>query len=180
MARPRRRWLPAPELLEYCTKHLHMPVEDARTELYWAVTDGHFRAWRNGKVLSLEEARALRDPRPVTVVRRELGRGEVALPDDILVRVEDAERAWGRHYRRRWAWDHPPKMPAVGGGPSRPRSGRKPEKRELTKAAMRSDLQEKRLTRAELEGMTEVGLAARYRVNRETVRKAREAVLSEL
>jgi DNA-binding GntR family transcriptional regulator len=45
---------------------------------------------------------------------------------------------------------------------------------------MRNDIQQGRLTVAELENMLEKDLAARYGVSRDTARKARNAVLSEL
>src|SRR5262249_5135480 len=59
--------------------------------------------------------------------------------------------------------------------------GRKPEKLEATKKRMRGALAERRLTKIELRDMKEVALAETYGpVSRETARKAREAVLSEL
>jgi hypothetical protein len=61
------------------------------------------------------------------------------------------------------------------------RRGVRPEKFERTKEAMRSDLQQRRLTVTQLEEMREKNLAARYGgVSRDTARKARNAVLSEL
>jgi DNA-binding GntR family transcriptional regulator len=45
---------------------------------------------------------------------------------------------------------------------------------------MRNDIQQGRHTVAELENMLEKNLAAQYGVSRDTVRKARRAVLSEL
>jgi DNA-binding GntR family transcriptional regulator len=45
---------------------------------------------------------------------------------------------------------------------------------------MRSDLQQKRHTVAQLENMLEKDLSANYGVSRDTARKARKAVLLEL
>jgi hypothetical protein len=64
-------------------------------------------------------------------------------------------------------------------GPGR-RRGARPRKFEQTKEAMKSDIQNVRLTVAQLENMREKDLAARYQVSRDTVRRARDAVLSEL
>jgi hypothetical protein len=64
-------------------------------------------------------------------------------------------------------------------GPGR-RRGRRPEKFEQTKDAIRNDIQQERLTVAELDDMLEKNLVTKYGVSRETARKARNAVLSEL
>ena len=66
-------------------------------------------------------------------------------------------------------------------GVTRPgrRRGRRPEKFEQTKEAMRNDLQQGQLTVAQLDNMPEKNLATKYDVSRDTARKAREAVLSE-
>ena len=64
-------------------------------------------------------------------------------------------------------------------GPGRPR-GVRPQKREQTKNAMRNDIQQGRLTVAQLDDMLEKNLATKYGVSRDTARKARNAVLSEL
>jgi hypothetical protein len=61
-----------------------------------------------------------------------------------------------------------------------PKRGRKSWKRGPVEAAMRNDIQEGRLTLAELQTMGEKVLADRYKASRDTVRKAREVVLSEL
>ena len=45
---------------------------------------------------------------------------------------------------------------------------------------MRNDIQQGRLTVAQLEDMLEKNLATNYGVSRDTARKARKAVLSEL
>ena len=64
--------------------------------------------------------------------------------------------------------------------PARPR-GPRPQKFEQTKEAMRKDIQDGRLTLEQLEDMLEKNLIARYGgVSRDTARKARNAVLSEL
>jgi hypothetical protein len=59
------------------------------------------------------------------------------------------------------------------------RRGHLPVKFEQTKAAMRRDIQEGRMTADELRGRLEKELAAAYNVSRDTARKARNAVLSE-
>ena len=64
-------------------------------------------------------------------------------------------------------------------GPGRPR-GARPQKREQTKNAMWNDIQQKRLTVAQLQDLLEKNLAAKYGVSRDTARKARNAVLLEL
>jgi hypothetical protein len=64
-------------------------------------------------------------------------------------------------------------------GPAR-RRGARPEKFEQAKDAMRNDIQQGRHTAAELEDMLEKNLAMNYGVSRDTARKARNAVLSEL
>jgi len=67
----------------------------------------------------------------------------------------------------------------IASGPG-PRRGVKPEKLERVKTAMRSDIQQGQLTPLELENMIEKNLAPRYGVSRDTARKARKAILSEL
>ena len=69
--------------------------------------------------------------------------------------------------------------PRKSGGPGRHR-GVRPQKFEQTKEAMRNDLQQGRITVAQLEDMLEKNLATKYRISRDTARKARNAVLSEL
>jgi hypothetical protein len=64
-------------------------------------------------------------------------------------------------------------------GPGRPR-GPRPQKFEQTKEAMRNELQQGRLTVAQLDDMLEKNLATNYNVSRDTARKARNAVLLEL
>jgi hypothetical protein len=68
---------------------------------------------------------------------------------------------------------------ASAAGPGR-RRGVRPEKFEQTKEVMRNDIQQGQITVAQLENMREKQLAARYGVSRDTARKARNAVLSEL
>jgi hypothetical protein len=63
-------------------------------------------------------------------------------------------------------------------GPGR-RRGARPLKFEQTKEAMRKDIQQGLFTAAYLENMREKDLEAKYRVSRDTARKARKAVLSE-
>ena len=60
------------------------------------------------------------------------------------------------------------------------RGGRRPRKRHQVKAALTEDLEEGRLTEAALMNMREKTLADKYGVNRETARKARDEVLSEM
>jgi len=60
------------------------------------------------------------------------------------------------------------------------RGGRRPEKRNQVKAAMNEDLEQGRLTESALRNMPEKALAAKYGVNRETARKARNEVVSEM
>jgi Bacterial regulatory proteins, gntR family len=60
---------------------------------------------------------------------------------------------------------------------SLPRSrGRKPKKLNGTEEAMREDIRQNRLTASQLDKMTEVKLAEKYGVSRDTARKARNAV----
>jgi hypothetical protein len=56
---------------------------------------------------------------------------------------------------------------------------RAPKKFEQTKQAMRQDIQQGRLTTAKLETMLEREISEKYRVSRDTARKARNAVLAE-
>jgi hypothetical protein len=69
--------------------------------------------------------------------------------------------------------------PRKPGAPGR-RRGRRPQKFEQTKDAMRNDIQQGRTTVAQLDNMPEKNLATKYDVSRDTARKAREAVMSEL
>jgi hypothetical protein len=59
------------------------------------------------------------------------------------------------------------------------RRGARPKKFEQVRDAMRSDMQQGRLTAAALKNMLEKNLAENYGVSRDTARKARNAVLSE-
>ncbi len=58
--------------------------------------------------------------------------------------------------------------------------GPKPTKRQSVANRMMEDLRSQRLARSELEAMLEKTMAERYRVSRDTCRKARNMVLSEL
>jgi hypothetical protein len=71
-----------------------------------------------------------------------------------------------------------PRTPSVA-GPGR-RRGARPLKFEQTKEAIRKDIQQGLFTAAYLENMLEKNLAEKYGVSRDTARKARNAVLSEL
>jgi len=62
---------------------------------------------------------------------------------------------------------------------ARPR-GRRPKKLDQVKEAMRNDIQLGQKTPDGLRHMLEKELAARYRVSRDTARRARDAVLSEM
>jgi hypothetical protein len=62
----------------------------------------------------------------------------------------------------------------------RRRRGRKPEKLQQVKEAMKTDLRRGRYTKAQLQELTEKVLAATYGVSRDTARKARSAVVSEI
>jgi hypothetical protein len=62
---------------------------------------------------------------------------------------------------------------------ARPR-GRRPKKLDRAKEAMREDIRLGQLTAVALRDMTEENLAFRYHVSRDTARKARDAVLSEM
>lgn len=68
---------------------------------------------------------------------------------------------------------------SAAGGPGR-RRGPRPQKFEQTKEAMRNELQQGRLTLAQLDDMLEKNLVTKYGVSRDTARRARNAVLSEL
>jgi hypothetical protein len=69
--------------------------------------------------------------------------------------------------------------PSTRAAEARPR-GRRPEKLEQVKAAMKRDIQEGRHTIEDLKSMRQKVLAARYDVSRETAVKARAAVESEM
>lgn len=60
------------------------------------------------------------------------------------------------------------------------RRGRRPVKREATKEAMRENIRAGRITADGLADMQEKNLEADYGVSRDTARKARDAVLSEM
>jgi hypothetical protein len=71
-----------------------------------------------------------------------------------------------------------PPNPAPTGLAKRP--GRKPDKRNQVKDAMRKDIRTGRVTITDLSKMDDKDLAFQYEVNRETARKARTEVLSEM
>jgi pyruvate/2-oxoglutarate dehydrogenase complex dihydrolipoamide acyltransferase (E2) component len=71
-----------------------------------------------------------------------------------------------------------PRKPGAAG--PRRRRGARPEKFENAKDAMRNDIHQGRYTVAQLRDMLEKNLATNYRVSRDTARKARNAVMSEL
>jgi hypothetical protein len=58
--------------------------------------------------------------------------------------------------------------------------GRRPKKLDRVKEAMREDIRLGQLTAVALRDMTEENLAFRYHVSRDTARKARDAVLSQM
>jgi len=99
MAGHKRQWLRPLKLREYYVDAYVPNLRDAQHQLYWAVVDGKLRARHKGRILTSEEANALH-------VSEFLG-GRVfkrwsdcptelyALPADIELSVEDAERIWG-------------------------------------------------------------------------------------
>jgi len=62
----------------------------------------------------------------------------------------------------------------------RRRRGRRPDRLESAKTAMRDDFRQGRYTLADLKGMLEKNLAETYSVSRDTARKARNAVVAEI
>ena len=64
MAKHKRHWLSPVELLRYCIRS-HIPVSYAKEDLYGFVLSGDIRARRNGRLLTLEEIRALLDTSPL-------------------------------------------------------------------------------------------------------------------
>jgi hypothetical protein len=73
----------------------------------------------------------------------------------------------------------PETSPSTTASPDRKR-GRKPKKLEEVKRAMRRDIQSGRHSATDLAGMLEKNLASEYGVSRDTARRARTAVLSEM
>jgi hypothetical protein len=67
----------------------------------------------------------------------------------------------------------------VGAATSARRRGPKPRKFEQARDAMKDDIQQGRLTAAQLDEMLEKNLSMMYGVSRDVGRKARSAVLSE-
>jgi hypothetical protein len=85
-----RQWLRPMKLREYCVDPFVRDVRDAAYQLYWAVVDGNIRARHKGRLLTREEAYALREKRWGTV------EGDFyELPPDIELSVQDAEQIWG-------------------------------------------------------------------------------------
>jgi hypothetical protein len=69
----------------------------------------------------------------------------------------------------------------LGEDPTNTRNaGRKPKKLDKVKAAMMRDIRECKLSEADLRDMLEKNLAKDYDASRDTVRKARKEVLSEI
>jgi hypothetical protein len=75
------------KLREYYVDQFVSNVRDAEHQLYWAVVEGNIRARHSGRLLTPEEAYALREKRwsPVDLY---------ALPPDLELSVEDAKRIW--------------------------------------------------------------------------------------
>jgi hypothetical protein len=78
------------KLREYYVDPFVRDVRDAEYQLYWAVVEGNIRARHKWRELTREEADALREKR-----WSDLEDDHYALPPDIQLSVEDAERIWG-------------------------------------------------------------------------------------
>ena len=102
---------------------------------------------------------------------------------EVLCRVPQRSEPTRRHAAEPLAKDTEP-APERAIGPTKSREPRRRGRRALkfnaTVAAMRQDIAAGGLTRANLDGMVEKNLAERYGVSRDTARKARDAVLSEM
>ena len=85
-----RQWLRPTKLREYCGSDQFVPdVRDAEYQLYWAVVDGNIRARHGGRLLTPEEAHALREKSWSSV------EGDLyALPSDLELSVKDAKHIW--------------------------------------------------------------------------------------
>jgi hypothetical protein len=157
-----------------------MSVEAARREVYRAVIDGRIQAWRKGRLLSSARAKALKDQRPTSTVNAALERGALALPADLELRAEDVNRWQVKPKGVLWVWNRPQETARSSTGHSELRKrGPKPLKLEEAKREMRADIREGRHTPADLRNMTDKGLVATYEFSRQTLRRARDAVLSE-
>jgi hypothetical protein len=77
------------KLREYYVDQFVSNVRDAEYQLYWAVVDGKIRARHGGRLLTPEEAYALRNER-WSLVEGDL----YALPSDLELSVEDAKHIW--------------------------------------------------------------------------------------
>jgi hypothetical protein len=84
-----RQWLRPMKLREYYVDQFVSNVRDAEYQLYWAVVDGSIRARHSGRLLTLEEAYALRN-KSWSPVEGDL----YALPPDLELSVEDAKHIW--------------------------------------------------------------------------------------
>jgi hypothetical protein len=86
----KRQWLRPLKLREYYVDPFVPDVRNAEYQLYWAVVEGNIRAKHKGKILTREEADALREKRWSNA------EGDLyQLPADIELSVEDAEHIWG-------------------------------------------------------------------------------------
>jgi hypothetical protein len=84
-----RQWLRPMKLRESYIDQFVSDVRDAEYQLYWAVVDGNIRARHGGRLLTPEEAYALREKSWSSV------EGDLyALPPDIELSVEDAKHIW--------------------------------------------------------------------------------------
>jgi hypothetical protein len=84
-----RQWLRPLKLREYYVDWYVRDPRDAEHDLYWAVVDGAVRTRLEGRLLTSEEAYALRK-------KRWSDAEEYALPADLELSVADAKRFWGQ------------------------------------------------------------------------------------
>jgi hypothetical protein len=161
----KRRWLRPSKLREY-----YIPIQNVGTaayQLYWAVIDGDLRVRRNGRILTKQEAYALSERR-----WSDEECDTYALPADIDLSVEDAERIWSQQ-----SGEQGQEIPSLPTKSIR-RRGRRPRARQRVMDEMRNDIQQGRITQDQLRDMLEKNMSDRYKVSRDTARKARQAVLS--
>jgi hypothetical protein len=85
-----RQWLRPLKLREYYIDPFVPDVRDAEYQLYWSVVEGNVRARHKGRLLTQDEAYALREKH-----WSDAEDDPYALPFDIELSVEDAERVWG-------------------------------------------------------------------------------------
>jgi hypothetical protein len=84
-----RQWLRPMKLRESYVDQFVSDVREAEYQLFWAVVDGNIRARHGGRLLTPEEAYALREKSWSSV------EGDLyALPPDIELSVEDAKHIW--------------------------------------------------------------------------------------